>query len=63
MTLLVQGMTCNHCVDAVTKAVRAVDPDARVVCNIERGEVSVGTRAARTAIRAAIQAAGYGVAA
>ena len=30
----VEGMTCNHCVGAITRAVLAVDPAARVSADV-----------------------------
>ena len=31
-----QSMTCSHCVNAVTKAVKAADPDAIVRLSLPR---------------------------
>ena len=31
----VEGMTCGHCVSAVTRAVKAVDPEANVRVDLE----------------------------
>ena len=55
----VEGMTCGHCVRAVTEAVRSVDPGA--VVNVDRvvGRVSVDSTAAPGVIAQAIIAEGY----
>ena len=37
----VTGMTCGHCVKAVTQAVQSVAPQAQVEVNLETGEVSM----------------------
>ena len=36
--LNVRGMTCGHCADAVSRAIRAVDPQARVRIDVAAGE-------------------------
>jgi copper chaperone len=40
-TFNVQGMTCGHCVKAVTNAIKADDPNAEVQVDLGKGEVSV----------------------
>lgn len=37
----VEGMTCGHCVRAVTRAVQALDPAARVEVDLDAGTVAV----------------------
>lgn len=37
----VKGMTCQHCVSAVTQAVQAQDPAAQVEVDLGKGQVSV----------------------
>lgn len=39
----VQGMTCEHCVKAVTGAVQAIDASAQVQVDLAAGEVRVHT--------------------
>lgn len=56
MMLDVRKMTCNHCVRSVTAAVHALDPQAKVDVDLERGTVRVDggkldAEAAATAIR------------
>ncbi len=56
----VTGMTCGHCVRAVTEAVRSVDPGADVEVDLQAGRVTVrdGT-APPDRITEAIAAEGY----
>ena len=58
----VQGMTCAHCVRAVTEAVRRLDPAARVEVDLPAGRVAVDTTAPRERVAAAIREEGYAVA-
>ena len=57
----VGGMSCGHCVQAVTKAVKAVDGQASVDVDLARGEVAVDSSADAARIARAIEAAGYEV--
>jgi copper chaperone len=59
----VQGMSCGHCVSAVTQAVKAVDPQAEVQVDLATGKVEVQSEAARADLAGAIQEEGYQVAA
>jgi copper chaperone len=59
----VKGMTCGHCEKAVTQAVQAVDPQARISIDRPSGKVEVQTSEAREAIARAIAEEGYEVAA
>ncbi len=59
--LQVENMSCGHCVNAVTKAVQSVDPQAQVQIELEQKSVTVGTDKSLEAIRAAIVEAGYPV--
>ena len=56
----VKGMTCDHCVRAVTDAVRLVDPAATVEVDLDAGTLRVrnGTATAADIVRA-IEAEGY----
>ena len=63
MEFQVQGMTCGHCVKAVTAAVQALDPAAQVAVDLATGHVSVTSSAPREAVAAAIREEGYEVAA
>lgn len=59
MLLKVDGMTCGHCVAAVTRAVQAVDAAAEVAVAPEMDRVEVRTTAAPAAITEAVAEAGY----
>jgi copper chaperone len=59
----VQGMTCQHCVRAVTQAIKQIDPAAEVQVDLAAAKVSVDSTLARDRIAAAIQEEGYTVAA
>ena len=59
--LKVEGMSCNHCVNAVTKSVQAVDPAAKVEVDLPAQTVRVNSAAAIDRIAAAIDDAGYEV--
>ncbi|UOV05528.1 cation transporter [Pseudoxanthomonas sp. F37] len=63
MNLVVEGMTCGHCVQTVTRAIQALDPDAQVQVDLGSGVVSIeGALAVEQAVEA-IQGQGYVVAA
>jgi len=52
-------MTCGHCVRAITEAVQAVDPAARVQVDLPRHQVQVDSTAARESLAAKLAEAGY----
>lgn len=60
-TYLVDGMTCAHCVAAVTGALQALDGVTGVSVDLGSGAVSVAAthQPDDGAVRAAIAAAGY----
>ena len=62
MLFNVSGMTCGHCAQAISKAIRAVDPRASVEVNVENGSVAVDSSASPERIAAAIPEEGYEVA-
>jgi len=57
--LHVEGMTCDHCVRAVTQEVGAVPGVERVEVDLASGRLVVGGEADLEAIRAAVAEAGY----
>ncbi|AGA08466.1 copper chaperone [Sinorhizobium meliloti] len=57
--LNVSDMTCGHCVSTVEKAVKSVDPDAKVAVNLEAQTASIDSQIGSDAFIAAIEAAGY----
>jgi copper chaperone len=62
-TFQVQGMSCGHCVGAVTQAVKSVDPKAEVKVDLSSGKVEVQSQQDHAAIAKAIEEEGYKVAA
>lgn len=54
-----QSMTCSHCVNAVTTAVKSADPDAKVEVDLHNHKVSVETQVDRETVVAALSEAGY----
>ena len=60
-TLTAENMSCGHCVNAVTKAVQAVDAQAVVTVDLEQKTVKVESGAPLDAVAAAIVDAGYPV--
>jgi copper chaperone CopZ len=60
-TWTVQGMTCGHCVSAVTAEVAAIPGVAEVAVDLESGVVTVTADVDPTteAIAAAVDEAGY----
>jgi copper chaperone len=63
MELKVEGMSCGHCVRAVTEAIRGEDPGAVVQVDLAAGRVRAETRLPRDRIAALIAEEGYKVAA
>ena len=60
-TFTVQGMTCGHCVASVTEEVEEIDGVERVDVVLETGAVTVTSNQPLddTAVRAAVEEAGY----
>lgn len=58
----VEGMSCQHCVRAVTSAVQRVDAAARVEVDLPAKAVTVESSAPRERLAAAIRDEGYAVA-
>jgi copper chaperone len=63
LKLKVEGMTCGHCVGAVTAAVREIVPDAEVNVSLASGDVTVASEHVIPAekVAAAIADEGYNV--
>lgn len=57
----VEGMTCGHCEQAVTRAVQSVDPNAKVAVDRSSGRVAVESASDAQTIRRAIEGEGYTV--
>ena len=63
IVLDVAGMTCGHCIAAVTRAVHTVDSGAEVKVDLATRRVEIeSVTAHESALRAAIEEAGYAVA-
>ncbi|MDQ7977745.1 cation transporter [Paraburkholderia sp. SARCC-3016] len=57
----VEGMSCQHCVSAVTHAIRERDAAAHVSVDLTAGKVSVESSASVESLKEAIDDAGYTV--
>ncbi|MEX5548935.1 cation transporter [Pseudomonas pergaminensis] len=55
----VKGMTCGHCVRAVTQAVQSQDPAASVKVDLAAAEVGVESRLSAEQVIEAITEEGY----
>ena len=55
----VEGITCGHCVRAVTQAVQAKDPAASVNVNLAAKEVGVESRLSPDEVISLITEEGY----
>ncbi|MGI4841410.1 MAG: heavy-metal-associated domain-containing protein [Janthinobacterium lividum] len=55
----VKGMTCQHCVRAVTQAVQDQDPAATVEVDLKTGQVNVQSSLAPDVIIGVIGTEGY----
>lgn len=59
--LEVDGMSCGHCVGAVTKSVQGLDAAAKVAVDLASHKVQIDSSASLQDIVAAIVEAGYTV--
>ena len=59
LKLKVPDMSCGHCASTIEKAVKSVDPAARVTVDLGSSTVAVETGADETAICEVIKSAGY----
>jgi copper chaperone len=57
----VEGMTCGHCEKAVTKALLAVDPKAKIAIDRSINKVEVDSEQPRNTLKQAIASEGYRV--
>ncbi|MFW9079460.1 heavy-metal-associated domain-containing protein [Pseudomonas sp. P2757] len=55
----VEGMSCGHCVKAVTQAVQSLDPAASVRVDLAAKEVGVESALSAEQVIAAISEEGY----
>ncbi|HEY8383133.1 MAG TPA: heavy-metal-associated domain-containing protein [Microvirga sp.] len=59
LLMQVDGMTCQGCVNAVTKTIQRLDPSATVDVDLEHGRVRVSTTAQALDVAQAVTKAGY----
>ena len=59
MLFKVENMSCQHCVNAVTRALRALDPAAEVTVDLASGEVRADGHFDAEAAIAALAEADY----
>jgi copper chaperone len=59
MKLHVEGMTCQHCVASVARAIHAIDPAARVEVDLASGQVAIDGNVPAERALAAIGEEGY----
>ncbi|MCB2092892.1 MAG: heavy-metal-associated domain-containing protein [Rhodobacteraceae bacterium] len=59
--LSVPDMSCGHCTAAIEKAIKAIDPTARVSCDLGTHIVEVESFLSERAVSEAIRDAGYTV--
>jgi len=60
VTFEVNDMTCGHCVSTITKAVKALDPQAQVEVNLAAHRVTVDSASAdQHSLQEAIAEAGF----
>ncbi|MFX1761660.1 heavy-metal-associated domain-containing protein [Paraburkholderia sp. A1RI-2L] len=57
----VEGMSCQHCVGAVTRAIHEHDAAAKVEIDLATGRVSIESKQSAEVLKAAIDEAGYTV--
>lgn len=58
-TFEVKDMTCGHCIKAITQAVQAVDPTAKVQIDLSSHRVQIESASADAELSHAIVKAGY----
>ena len=59
--LTVEGMSCGHCIASVTRAVQALDAEAKVDVELATQTVRVDTTAELADIKHAVAKAGFPV--
>jgi copper chaperone len=57
--LNIPDMTCGHCAGAVEKAVKSIDPNAKVAVDLDSKTASIDSPMASDGFVSAIQEAGY----
>ncbi|MBI1171472.1 copper chaperone [bacterium] len=59
LDLTIPDMTCGGCARGVTAAIKAIDPGAELVIDIDSHKVQVKTSATAEAVKAAVVEAGF----
>ena len=59
MKFHVPDMSCGHCSAAIDKALKAIDPHARVDTDLTSKTVTIATEKNVAALQAALKEAGY----
>ena len=59
LLMQVDGMTCQGCVNAVTRTIQRLDPSADVDVDLDHGRVRVVTTAQALEVSQAVTKAGY----
>ena len=60
VVLNVTGMSCGGCVSKITRAIQALDPQARVEVDRATGRVVVETSESAASLRELVQRLGFG---
>ncbi|MFA5662750.1 heavy-metal-associated domain-containing protein [Castellaniella sp.] len=60
-TFVVHDMTCNHCVQTITRAVQSLSADARVQADLASHRVTIEAPVDASQLQQAIAAEGYDV--
>ena len=63
LQLTVPNMACDVCAKNITNAIKALDTNATVIADPKTKQVDIETEAVETAVRAALDQAGYPAAA
>jgi copper chaperone len=58
----VSDMACSACVETITKAIQAIDPQAQINANLSTKALAIETQQPETLIKQTIVSAGYTVA-
>ncbi|MBN9480134.1 MAG: heavy-metal-associated domain-containing protein [Bordetella sp.] len=61
ISLYIPKIRCDGCVAAVERAIRSIDPAAKVTADVPARRVEVGTTSSRQSLAEALAAAGYPV--
>lgn len=59
MKFSVPDLSCGHCASTVTKAIKAIDPEAEIKVDVAGKTVAVETAQLASAVAAALAGAGY----